>query len=84
MRGAVRLAKVEVGRDTLQGLTGRDTFLYRVERPVSSLVDRPKVEMKNIPTHWVRGPVACTRPVSAEHNARAETRAVVEMDNMIE
>ena len=80
----MRSAKVEVGRDALQGLTGCDTFLYGVERPVSSLVDRPKVEMKNVPMHCVRGPVACTRPVSAEHNARAETSEAVEMDNMIE
>jgi hypothetical protein len=42
------------------------------------------VEMKNVPMHCVRGPVACTRPVSAEHNARAETSAAVEKDNMIE
>jgi len=33
--------------------------------------------------HRVRGPVAWTRPVSAEHKARAETRAEVEKENMI-
>jgi hypothetical protein len=79
----MQLVKRKGRWDTPSGHTTRDTPLYGIERPVSSLRDWLGTENEDVPMHCVLGPVASTKPVSIAQKARTETRVAVEMNNMI-